>query len=371
MAFQTVDVLPWNFAFDADGDGRDDLVVPHGDGTDVYLATEPGKFAKPIRLRLFPLIFHTTVGGHVAGDLAGHTAGRVRIVFEMRPIERRDVNGDRKLDLACGDIWFAQKHTGGFDPIPAIVPGGLHTTPNRQRVDINGNGLVDRIAEENSLDDPFNIITRVRYWLADERGALPAGPTDVVVGQNILVHTSLPVHDFDGDGALDFAMFKTDISVTEVAKWVRQSFGKIDGDLNFYFFDRQRNRYDRRPIYTKKLKLRFKVDLQDVMIGGVWERYLGTMMRFAGDYNGDGRLDLLVRQTTHKIVIYFNTGNRKAPFRRDPDVELDDLPMFGGLDIDDLNNDGAADLILSASRALFSPEPMRADVIAVYVSQLR
>ena len=49
------------------------------------------------------------------------------------------------------------------------------------------------------------------------------------------------------DGALDFAMFKTDISVTEVAKWVRQSFGKIDGDLNFYFFNRTLNRYGNRP----------------------------------------------------------------------------------------------------------------------------
>ena len=377
VGFATVDVLPWNFAFDADGDGKDDVLVPHGDGTDVYLQTEPGQFAKPMRLRLFPLIFHSSAGGHTAGALAGHEAGRVRIIFELAPIERRDVNGDTKPDLACADVWFAQRHTGGFDPVPANVPGGLAAVADRRRVDINGDGLRDRIVEENALDDPFNIVTRVRYFLSDQRGRLPAAPTGTVVGQNILVHTELPVHDFDGDKALDFAMLKTDISPTQPAKWIRQGFGKIDGALNFYFFNRALNRYGERagrPVrasYTKAIQMRFRVDLQDVMVGGVWERYLSTMMRFAGDYNGDGRPDLLVREETHRIAIYFNTGRRSALYPRSPDINLTEIPMFGGLDVADLNADGADDLILSAPRAPFSPAPLRADVIAVYVSQRR
>jgi len=380
VAFATVDVLPWNFAFDADGDGRDDILVPHGDGTDVYLQTQPGTFAKPIRLRLFPLIFHSSVGGLQADALAKEAGGRVRLEFVMREMERRDVNGDGKPDLYCKPvvrmnvlvaeaIWFAQKHTGGFDPVPANVPGGLQLTPDRQRVDINGDGRIDRIAEENALDDPFNIITRVRYWLADKDGRLTASPTDTIGGQNILVHTFLPVHDFNGDKALDFAMYKTDITVTQVAKWIRQSFGQIEGDLNLYYFDRKANRYPRTPAYTKPIRMSFKVDLQDVMIGGVWERYLSTMMRFNGDYNGDGRLDLLVREKTHRIGIYFNTGNGRRLYRRDPDVVIEDLPMFGGMDIGDLNSDGCDDLILSAAHDLFAPGTPRADVIAVYVSQ--
>jgi hypothetical protein len=40
-----VPVLPWNFAFDADGDGRDDIIVPSDKGTDVYLQKAPGQFA--------------------------------------------------------------------------------------------------------------------------------------------------------------------------------------------------------------------------------------------------------------------------------------------------------------------------------------
>ena len=374
-AFTSVDVLPWNFAFDADGDGRDDVLVPHGTGTDVYLATAPGKFAKPIRLRLFPLIFHGNLGSGQADDIVGHNVSPVHLEFYMRDILRRDVNGDGKLDLACRGmrgapaVWFAQKHDGGFDPVPASLPPGFRAVPDRSMVDINGDGRIDRIAEENRLDDPFNIKTHVRYWLADANGNLPAKPT-TINDQNILVHTHLPVHDFDGDGALDFAMFKTDITATEVAKWVRQSFGKIDGYLNLYLFDRAGNRYDRRPVYSKSISMRFQVDLQDVMIGGVWERYLGTMMRFEGDYNGDKRLDLLVRDETHRIAIYFNTGTRSRLFSRGPDIQLEDLPMFGGLEVEDLNGDGCADLILSASRMPFTVA-RRANVIAVYISQRR
>jgi len=211
----------------------------------------------------------------------------------------------------------------------------------------------------------------VRYFLAAADGTIPASPTDTIVWQNILVHAPLPVHDFNGDGALDFAMFKTDITVTEVAKWIRQNFGKIDGDLSFFLFNRERNRYERRPAYSKKLNLRFKVDLQDVMIGGVWERYLASMMRFEGDYNADGRLDLLVRQETHAIAIYFNTGHRTNLYGRRPDIVLEQLPMFTGLDVEDLNGDGASDIILSEGGSPFAPAIGRPNVIAAYISQLR
>ncbi|MFW6161430.1 MAG: FG-GAP repeat domain-containing protein [Planctomycetota bacterium] len=381
VSFASVDCLPWNFAFDADGDGDDDLLVAHGDGTDVYLQGEPGKFAEPVRLRLFPLIFHSTMGAREAKALGGAQTGQVRVVFEMRPVERRDVNGDGNADLFCppvrrGDfviaeaIWFAQKiDGGGFDPIPATLPAGFTLGADRTRRDVNGDGRLDRIAEENSMDDPFNITTRVRYFLADAQGRIPSEPTHTVVGQNILVHTDLPVHDFNGDGALDFAMLKTDISATQVAKWMRQSFGKIDGKLNFYLFDRDDNRYPRYPSWSKDVRMRFKVDLQDVMVGGVWERYLSTMVRFAGDYNGDGRPDLLIRERTHAIAIYLNTGDRGEPYPRRPDIVLDELPMFGGLDVADLNGDGADDLILSAPHPLFSRASLRPEVIAVYVSR--
>jgi hypothetical protein len=373
----SVPVLPWNFAFDADGDGRDDLLVPHGGGTDIYLQTAPGQFAKPLTLPIFPIVLHHVPNEPKAHDLSAPKTGPMNLTLSLRPIERRDVNGDQKLDLVCGAQWFAQKHTGGFDPTPAEVPDDVAPAPDPDRAmveirrDINGDGRLDLVRPFNDLIEPLHIVTYVRYWLADAQGTLLEKPTGTIRGQNILIHSPLPVLDFVGDGTLGFAMFDTDIRLTEIAKWIRQSFGNIDGDLNFWFFDKATNAYPARRSYHKTLSLRFKVDLMDAMAGYVWERYLGTMMRFEGDFNGDKRPDLLAREETNRIALYFNTGDPRALYPDKPNVNLQSVPAFGGLAIDDLNGDGASDLIIYRGSFDFSPTPNPFDVIAIYISRVQ
>jgi hypothetical protein len=376
-----IEVLPWNFAFDTDGDGRDDVLVPHGGGTDVYLQTkEPGQFAKPITLPIFPFVFHSLPLDPKVGDLAGTKASRIRLTLELLSIERRDVNGDQKPDLVCGRQWFAQRIDPTpdqtlFDTVPAEVPFDLpgEVDPNlvEIRADINKDGHPDRILADTQLIEPLHLVTHVRYFLADADGNVPPTPTGTVRGQNILIHTPLPVHDFNGDGLLDFAMFDTDIQLTEVAKWIRTSFGQIDGDLNFWFFDKAANGYAQRRSYRKALSLRFKVDLMDAMANLVWDRYVGTMMRFEGDYNADRRLDLLVREKTETIALYFNTGDARDLYPSRPSLVLEGVPAFGGLAVEDLNADGASDLILYRGSSAFAPSPNPNDVIAIYVSRLR
>jgi len=361
--YRNVQVLPWNFAFDVNGDSLADIIVPHDTGTSLYLQKPRGKFSKPISLRALPIVHHFAAPGHRADEFSQPTTRSCRLQVVVPPFEARDVNGDGRPDLVCGSQWFAQKLDGSFDTSPAILPADMRNPadPSVRLVDINGDGKKDRFAEENRVDDPLNIVTYVRPYLADATGRIPSKPSQVLVDQNVLIHTNLPLHDFDGDGALDFAMYKTDITVTEIAKWVRQSFGQIEGNLNFYLFDRQANRYPRSPAFSKSITMRFKVDLMEAMMGLVWERYLATMMRFEGDYNGDGRLDLLVRETTEQISIYFNSGNRRRLYSRRPDIVLDGLPNFAGLALSDLNADGCTDLLLYAG-------PLDR-VVAVYVSR--
>jgi hypothetical protein len=371
----TVEVLPWNFAFDADGDGDDDILVPHGGGTNVYLqGEEAGTFGKPTTLPLFPVVGHTVPTEPRPGALQCTQAPRIRLTLDLRAIERRDINGDGLPDLVCGPHWFAQKIDGGFDPSPANIPRDRLPEPDHPMIeirgDINRDGRRDSIRAENDLSEPLHIVTYVRYFLADDQGNLPPNPTGTIPGQNILIHTPLPVHDFNGDGRLDFVMFDTDIRITEIAKWLRQSFGKIDGDLKFWFFDPDENRYPKDYSYRKNLRLRFKVDLMDAMAGFVWERYLGTMMRFDGDFNADGRPDLLVRERTHTIAIYFNTGDGDDLFPSRPSVLLEKVPAFGGLAIDDLNADGASDLLLYRGSSAYAPSANPYDVIAAYISRL-
>lgn len=356
-------VLPWNFALDASGDGRDDLLVPQDKGTDVYVQREGGKFEKVSRVGIFPIVQHYAPAEHRPDELRAQAMRPVNLRVGIPRIECRDVNGDGRRDMVCGQFWHAQRPDGTFDPVPSQLPAD-QAAPSEgptRLMDVDGDGKKDRLGEENAMDDPLNIVTRVRVFLADAAGRIPPSPTQVIVGQNTLIHTHLPVHDFNGDGALDFAMFKTDITPTMIAKWVRMSLGKIEGNLNFYLFDRQRRGYSRRPTFTKSIRMRFKIDLMEAMMGLVWERYLGTMMRFEGDFNADRRLDLLVRQETNAIALYFNTGDRRRIYASEPDVLLEDTPAFYGLALSDLNGDGADDLLLYAGRA--------DNVVAAYISQ--
>ncbi|NQT87209.1 VCBS repeat-containing protein [bacterium] len=372
--FGTVKVLPWNFAFDANGDGRDDLIVPHGSGTDVRLQTKPGQFSDPMTLPILPVVYNQASVRGKANYLVGQHAQSVTIELFVRELEARDVNGDGKRDLVWGAWWFAQKTDGTFDPSPAEVPHPQRPTrgmENQSLLDIDGNGHTDRIEAEHSFDDPLNVKTLVRYWLAGNDGALQADPNGTIAGPNILVHMpNVPVHDFNGDGKQDFVLFQTDLSVAILSKWIRQAFGKIEGKLNFFIFDAEHGRYSRSPTVRKNISINFKLPLNEVIAGFVWIRYLGTMMRFEGDFNADGKVDLLVRDENTRISIYYNVGG-KDMFTRKPSLQIDETPMFAGMDLDDLNGDGASDLILYAGFDSMLADARTGHVIAVYISQLQ
>ncbi|HUT36637.1 MAG TPA: VCBS repeat-containing protein [Planctomycetota bacterium] len=367
-----VPVLPWNFAFDVNGDGRDDVLVPHDKGTDLYLQQPAGQLAKPITLALFPLVYHFAPAGPKPDEFRQRAARAPWFRVAIVPVESRDVNGDGRMDLVSGAdhlgrrYWFAHKVDGTFDPARASLPPDADEPGNSQtrRVDINGDKRLDTFIEDTDVTNVFRILTIVRVYLTDANGRPPDKP-QLIRDQNVLIHTKLPLHDFDGDGALDFAMFKTDITPVDIGKWVRQCFGKIDGYLNLFLFDRKANAYPSSPVYRQWVTMRFKVDPTEALMGLVWERYLSTMMRFEGDFNGDGRLDLLLRDKTEQISIYFNSGDRRRLFSSDPDIVLPDLPDFAGIALSDLNGDGCTDLLLYGTVHAGGPD----HVVAVYVSK--
>jgi len=361
-----VDILPWNFAFDADGDGRDDLLIPTAQGIAVYLQKAPGQFAPPITLPVFPGMRLAVIAGPHGDDITPHTLSArstlpLRFELNLPKIESRDINKDGKPDIICGDVYFAQKAAGGFETVPGPVPPEALPEATRGPMDIDGDGRLDRLLVEHDLSDPFNLITRVRVFMAQKDGKLPERPIRTIVGQNILVYGDFPVHDFLKDGTLGFAMLKVDPAPFPH----RYKPGQVEGDLDFYLFDRDKNLYPRSPVYRKPIRMDFKIDPAQAMNVSLGEHYLGNAIRLGGDYNADGRPDLLVWEKSDELAIYFNTGRRNELFSRRPDIWLDKIPAFGRLGIADLNGDGASDIIL------YGPKDRPNKVVAVYISRLR
>ena len=70
----------------------------------------------------------------------------------------------------------------------------------------------------------------------------------------------------------------------------------------------------------------------------------------AGDFDGDGNLDLAVNVTGFDMAAIF-LGNGHGEFRLQGHVQLDTLPK--GLGAGDMNEDGHADLVLCTTWGLY------------------
>ena len=65
----------------------------------------------------------------------------------------------------------------------------------------------------------------------------------------------------------------------------------------------------------------------------------------SGDFNGDGKADLLVRDHSDAISVYFFVSRQKG-FSMEPDLRFNCPEPIEEWRITDLNNDGVSDLIV-------------------------
>jgi hypothetical protein len=283
--------LPLEVA-DVNGDGIPDLVFATPTGISERLGNGDGTFQDPVNVTL-PANTPGTVLG--VGDF--NHDGRLDAVIRDRPFAGESHALSVLLNNGAGSFVTAPAYAAGA--FPSAVAAG----------DFTGSGLPDLVTV--GFDGQAHVLLNNGDGTFRSGGALSAPG----------VGTSAVVGDFDGEGKLDIAVLSRDVNGhSQVNVFLGNGDGTFQADRTF--------------------------DL-----GGGTASGFGKIV--AGDFDGDGRLDLAVlfqNNNTRQSVVEVLLGNGDGTFRAtEPHlVDTGGVGEASGLVAADFNRDGTLDLAVAS-----------------------
>ena len=321
------------------------LLVPAADGLHVWQHRDEWRQAQ--------LIAHSTEV-HLRPSLAnpGYTTSLAL------NLSVGDVNGDGRDDLIVRTSGLGRTNTyrlylqqtnGLFALEPALTYSDKSDTHSWHCwVDLNRDGKVDLIKslwlnEPSFLPGISSGKVVLSTYLADEHGRIPAAPQSVFRKNDWT--PAVPVVDVDGDGFPDLALGYSPLDSREgVRKEITAK--QLDFSLRFYFnrpgvgFLREADLQRDVVIHLDQTALLLSLGRRD---------YFERCVKLSGDFNGDGKTDLLVRDRGDAISIYFFLSRQKG-FSRDADLLFSCPELIDDWEIKDLNHDGVSDLIVKLGK---------------------
>jgi len=264
-----------------------------------------------------------------------------------------DINGDGRDDLIVRDDSAVQTevykiYLQNSEGLFAMAPSVVYTNKADWHVgiawtDINRDGKPDLI-KSSFLDEPFFVPGMrsgkvvVGAYLADSDGKIPTEPQFIFRKNDW--SRSLPVVDVDGDGYVDMVMGHIPINSREgFRKAVTAQ--EVDFTLKYYFF-RPSAGFPKDPDYERDLAIHFS---NEFFFTEERRLYYEEFVSLNGDFNGDGKKDLLVRDRSNEISVYFFLSREKG-FSKRPDLRLKCSEAIDWWEVKDLNGDGISDLIV-------------------------
>jgi hypothetical protein len=200
-------------------------------------------------------------------------------------------------------------------------------------VDVDGDGREDLVLWQASGKLDFK--TDVYIFLRGADQKLPEQPTQALHCRGFPIpigstRQRSPVHDLDGDGVCELVLLEMKTSITSASLVETALTHGLDWALTIRSF--HHGAFSRSPDVS-------------VPVTGILpsEILAGWPFLVQGDFNGDGRLDLLVRRSDTQWNIFCSRTDGHW-FTSQP-VMTFDVPTHGYIEIQDLNGDGLSDII--------------------------
>lgn len=339
--------LRYPFSSDVDGDGRQDLVLPQRQRLLVYLQGAGGTFGFSQRVPVDMQVRVETGGGSIQNQLS--TAVRVPMYYVA------DFDGDRVPDLGVvqGDLLLVhlQKEGNTLPSTPSYeaVVSIDRKKPRRRLLnwdippvieDLNGDGLADVVVTAVGMGTTQVFLGRKESLALSD----PAQIQQIKVDGWTFRHW---VVDVNADGRRDLVLAKVDKLGVSQALQVLIT-GKIDATI-LLFLQGPDGKFPESVSYEKELTVPFVVAFS----GNTAQVESPVMVDPRGDYDNDGRADLLVKTETDELTLYLS--GRKV-FDEENVVRIETIDTepfsfsvfenFEPLHLIDMNGDGRTDILL-------------------------
>jgi hypothetical protein len=209
--------------------------------------------------------------------------------------------------------------------------------PHMDRVDVDGDGREDLVLWQGNFKLDFK--TDIYIFLRGADQKLPERPTQslhcggfpIPIGST---YEASPVHDLNGDGICELVLLEPTTVFTSPSGLVEMALSHgVECSLKI------------RSLHRGAFSRNLDASVPVMMILALDELSAWPIC-IQGDFNGDGRPDLLVRRSDSQWNIFFSTTDPASRdwFAEQPAMTFN-APARGFFKIKDLNGDGLADII--------------------------
>jgi hypothetical protein len=343
-------VFVWIGPEDIDGNGLHDLVLPRTDGYTIFFQTEPGSFGRTCDLEV-----------PQQNQVADSPFAFLSFERRLPRLVLQDFNGDFRKDvLFCYDDSFVchlQEDSGQFPSAPSLKFSSRFMVDaekmNRIEVsmitldDLNGDKVPEMIVTRTRGEiGVFESIATDIYVLYGKAGAAyQAVPDQIIKVRGVSIYPQFIDINRDGFKDIIVSCFRTDL----ISVGVSAAIDSFTFTYYVYTFDGPTGMLTDVPAYDVAVS----ISREMLEKGG---RNL-PLVSFSGDFDGDGRNDMLTTSGDGVLSIY--RGKRAVGMVHRSEIGFEkgeylrlklEAPKW--IDILDMNKDGKSDILLQyGSRA--------------------